>query len=75
MHPNVVGALLNSAIYLVCVFVAGLTGHHVASELALVAMGLTYLSHLAQIQQRWFGDVLVSLSIIAGVCAGLALLF
>ena len=48
MHPNVAGALLNSAIYLLCVFVAGIvTAHPFAWKEALVAMGITYLSHYA----------------------------
>jgi hypothetical protein len=50
MHPNVAGAPINSALYLFCVFVAGLvTGHTVAWQLSLAAMGVAFISHVAQI--------------------------
>jgi hypothetical protein len=44
------GALLNSALYLVAVFAAGMaTRNPAAWMLAIAAMGVTYLSHLAAI--------------------------
>jgi hypothetical protein len=46
----VAGALLNSALYLVAVFAAGMaTRNPAAWMLAIAAMGVTYLSHLAAI--------------------------
>lgn len=79
MHPNVAGALVNSALYLVCVFVAGLvTGHPAAWKLALVAMGVTYLSHYAQLipgVPRASCIAIVALSIFIGMSAGVNLLF
>jgi hypothetical protein len=78
MHPNIIGALINSALYLACVFIAGIvTAHPLAWKLALVAMGMTYLSHYAQLTTlaEIVAIVLVSLSIAFGLFAGLALLF
>lgn len=84
MHPNIVGALVNSAIYLLCVFVAGLvTGHPAAWKLALIAMGVTYLSHIismhalctAKTLLRDIATATVVTSIAVGTTAGILLLF
>ena len=79
MHPNVAGALVNSAIYLLCVFVAGIvTGHPMAWKQALAAMGITYASHVAQLIPGFSRDVSIGLvlaSIVVGMVAGLNLLF
>jgi hypothetical protein len=43
------GALVNSALYLGSVFVAGIvTGNRLAWTLAIAAMGVTYLSYIVQ---------------------------
>ena len=76
MHPNIVGALINSAIYLLCVFVAGImTAHPIAWELALLAMGAAFFSHIAQIAARQGTEYLVAASWLCGAAAGLTLLF
>lgn len=84
MHPNYVGALLNSAIYLACVFFAGIVvGDPLAWKLALAAMGVTYLSHVAGMRAavlqsgRWItvSNAVVIASIAIGIAAGVALLF
>ena len=79
MHPNIVGALVNSALYLACVFIAGLvTAHQIAWKFALITMGVTYLSHYAQLIPRVPRQVsvaLVGISIVLGLAAGLSLLF
>lgn len=79
------GALLNSALYLVCVFVAALLWHaDVAAKVAIVALGVTYLSHLCVVIYEFdrtransyrIATAFVWLSIIAGTGAGLLLLF
>lgn len=79
MNPNIIGALINSALYLLCVFVAGIvTGHPVAWKLALVALGVTYISHIAQIgplvSRDWCMGIVV-LSVALGATAGVDLLF
>lgn len=71
------GVLINSALYLNGVFVAGLVeGNLWAWKLALAAFGVTYLSYLAQFIRE--GSILavgaVWLSIALGAAAGLALL-
>jgi succinate dehydrogenase hydrophobic anchor subunit len=87
MHPNIIGALLNSALYLLCVFVAGIvTGHPIAWKLALIAMGVTYVSHIVGMrvanmeyaerdQVRPLTSAIVWLSILLGAAAGVDLLF
>lgn len=85
MSPVVVGAIVNSALYLVCAFAAGLTfGPRIAWQLALAAMGVTYLSYIAQMRPlfiegspmaRTLASTLVCLSIVLGATAGIALLF
>lgn len=85
MNYAFVGAMLNSALYLVAVFAAGqVHGNVWAWKSAIAAMGVTYLSYLAQC--AWQADqgnvvlhkvsnAFVWLSIALGVAAGLALLF
>ena len=84
MHPNFAGALLNAALYLLCVFVAGLvTAHPVASKAAVAAMGITYVAHVLHYMAAQGQDpdhvrlanYIVVLSVIAGAVAGFALLF
>jgi len=84
MHPNFVGALIHSALYQVGVFVAGIvTGHHLAWNLALAAMGVTYISHALGFVAFDTGsrrlmagaNAVVWLSIAFGAAAGIALLF
>lgn len=80
MPQMVVGAIVNSAIYLVAVFYAGLTyGHPYAWKFAIAAMGVTYLSYLVQIPGReaapTIAAILVVASILLGAAAGIALLF
>lgn len=74
-----IGCLLNSALFLTCVFVTGLvTGHVVARDLAIAAMGVTYLSYMAQLrpgQTDNISIVAVALSVVLGAASGLALLF
>ncbi len=49
VSPAYIGAMVNSAIYLASVFTAGLVmQNHWAWRAAIVAMGVTYLSYLAQ---------------------------
>lgn len=83
MHPNYVGALLNSAIYLACVFFAGIVvGDPLAWKLALAAMGVTYLSHILQLPAPSGRHLPMSImflaviaSVVLGIAAGVALLF
>lgn len=78
-----IGVLLNSALYLVGAFAAGLLTHNgYAWKFALVASACTYLCYLFQATAlsrimsvpRWLSEVAVGLSIIFGAVAGLALL-
>jgi ABC-type multidrug transport system permease subunit len=73
----VAGVLINSAIYFLTVFVAGIwMGNILAVKVCIAAVGITYLSYLAQALDApppiTIG--LVALSIIAGAGAGLLLL-
>lgn len=88
MHPAIVGALINSALYLLCVFVAGLvTGHPLAWKAAVTAMGLAYLGYVTALlaagsakalaaQVRWLAvsNAIVSASMSIGALAGILLL-
>jgi len=83
MNVFAVGVMVNSALYLIAVFVAGiLTAHVGAWRLAIVAFGITYLSYLlgynnALYRLRSIGvwqAIAAGLSIIVGLLAGLALL-
>lgn len=77
MHPNIVGALINSALYIVMVFVAGLvTGHPLAWKYAVACAGIAFFSHVtAIIQYKITSQYLVFVSWGVGALAGIALLF
>lgn len=76
---GIIGTMVNSALYLLCVFVAGLvTGHVWAWKFAVAAMGVTYLSHfLASAGGEYMkrAPYFVVASIALGAAAGLLLLF
>ena len=85
MNPAIIGALINSALYLVCVFVAGLvTGHPWASRLAIVSIAVTFCTYVLQVHQQTMKAqldvvadlviVLVLLSWLFGASAGIVLL-
>lgn len=79
-----VGLIVNSALYLGAVFVAGLMLEKpLAWQGAIIAMGMTYVSYFVQIMPPGApvspalraGQVLfVACSILAGIAAGIALL-
>jgi hypothetical protein len=84
MHPNFAGALINSALYLVAVFVAALTsGNQFALRSAIATVGITYIAHVLQFtaaQTQSPGMLTAAnsvtwLSILFGLMAGLSLLF
>jgi hypothetical protein len=83
MHPNIIGALINSSLYLACVFIAGIvTAHPIAWKFALITMGVTYLQHTIGIVAAYeFGAwqtvsiALLWLTIALGAVSGLSLLF
>lgn len=75
------GILLNSALYLVAVFAAGIVTHNpVAWKIAIAAMGFASLGYVTQYHQfsEWyFAKAMGPLSwgsIVLGVAAGIALL-
>lgn len=77
MDHRILGALLNSALYLGFVAWVGImTGHHNATYCAIAAMGVTYLSYIQQIAvpgNRWNNPV-VGVSVAFGVLSGVLLL-
>jgi hypothetical protein len=79
MHPNVAGALVNSALYLTGVFVAGLvTAHPDAWKGALAAAGLAFFSHVAQLapgMPRAAVLATIAASWVLGAAAGMLVLF
>lgn len=84
MTVPLTGALLNSALYLVSVMIAGLfTQSFWATKCAIAAMGLTYLSYLTRATWEMrrtealmaAGSLLTWLSITVGTGAGILLLF
>jgi hypothetical protein len=81
MHPNIVGALINSALYMLCAFAAGLvTNHPLAWKLALAAMGVAFFTHLISMlrDSRLAINVAECLAVISwllGAASGIALLF
>jgi hypothetical protein len=84
MHPNFAGALINSALYLVAVFVAAvMSGNRFAWQSAIATMGITYIAHVlqftaAQTQSPGIltvANVVTWLSILFGLMAGVSLLF
>ena len=74
----VVHGFINSALYIVGVFVAGLVwDHHAAVIGSLVTAALCYLAALVQLSvptDRQTATLLVGLSIFAGALSGLGLL-
>lgn len=82
VSPAYIGAMVNSAIYLASVFTAGLVTHnHWAWQAAIVAMGVTYLSYIANLEAAWeripiaISHAITVISIILGTFAGLMLLY
>lgn len=76
------GVLLNSALYLIMCFVAGiLTGNPMAWKLAVASVGLCYVSYMGQyfsgLDELYarIGQTAVACSIVSGVCSGIALLW
>lgn len=73
-----IAILLNSALYLAGVFIAGIvTSHHVAWQMALITMGVCYISPMMQLalpEQRAANFIFILLSIALGIAAGVALL-
>ena len=78
MDHRIIGAQLNSALYLAFVAWAGITtGHQVAAYVAIAAMGVTYLTYLYQLSaapSTTFGNLYVWLSVALGIAAGILLL-
>mgnify|MGYP001567221041 CR=1 FL=1 len=75
MPPVVVGILLNSALYLSwCAYIGLARENKWAWALALLAMGLTYISYSLQYHGNRLATPAVVASIAAGVAAGAALL-
>lgn len=77
MSPLSVGLILNSALYLVCIFVAALVrGDRLAMYAAIVTMGICYLSYAAQIMvpdnKRINGSLFIA-SVVSGLAAGVYL--
>lgn len=71
----IIGAYVNSALYFTLVFVAALWAHNVRAEYVdIAAVGVTYLSFLAQAMGR-MGKTAVAVSIVLGAAAGALLLF
>jgi hypothetical protein len=78
----VIGAMVNSALYLSAVFIAGIVENNsTVMHCAIAAIGFTYLSYLVQTRitskydAAWIGgNVLTGISIALGVAAGIVLL-
>ncbi len=74
-----IALLINSALFLIAAFVAGLMlGNRVAWGAALLSCGLSYLAPMWQLimpGERWAAMGLVMLSVMFGTIAGAALLF
>ena len=83
MNLPVIGAMINSALYLVAVFIAAfIMGKDLAWKLDVAACGITYLSYVmmaaGQVREKpamMLANALVWLSIALGAAAGIALLF
>ena len=76
MDYRYLGAVVNGALYCAGVIAAGLsTWHPWAAYLAIAALGVTYLSYLVQLHVATlrFANLVVAISILLGVIAGLAL--
>lgn len=78
MDYRILGAMLNSALYLISVaFIGVVTNHLPSTYFAIAAMGFAYLSYVAQIigPDKWYvSQALVWFSIACGVVAGIKLL-
>ena len=79
MNPfAAIGGILNGALYLVCVFVAALVWQqHVTVLLAVAALGVTFLSYLAQVCGAKSSRLNIAIhlaSIGLGIAAGLSLI-
>jgi hypothetical protein len=79
MNPFIAaGVVINSALYLMGCFIAGLMQHSPAAwRTALAAMGVTYLCYLFQTfpaPPRWLVCPTVAASILLGAVSGLILL-
>jgi uncharacterized protein (DUF486 family) len=74
----IIALLINSALYLTGAFIAGLMlGNRIAWLCALTSAGLCYIGPMFQLAapaQRTYALVIVVLSIVFGVAAGVALL-
>jgi hypothetical protein len=86
MNPAIIGALINSALYLVCVFVAGLvTGHPWAWRLAIASIGVSFLVCVVELSPITTAskeltranmlNALIPISWLLGIAAGILLLF
>lgn len=76
MDYRYLGAIVNGSFYCVAVVAAGLaTWHPWATYLAIAALGVTYLSYLAQLHVATlrFSNLVVAISILLGIASGLAL--
>jgi hypothetical protein len=78
----IVGAMVNSALYLAGLLIAGfVAGNDWAWKGAIAAAGITYLSYLGNIAfinghiPEWAARLVTAASIFAGAAAGIALLF
>lgn len=87
MHPLMVGAFINSALYLMAVVLAGLVfGLHLVVLLAILSMGLAFLCYADQLRQLTLPQpvaparvriamLLHLASNLAGIAAGLILAY
>lgn len=82
MQLMAIGGIVNSALYIAGVFLAGLaTGNDVVWKAAIATAGLTYLSYLANMAllagliPEWIARASVIVSVALGASAGIALLF
>jgi hypothetical protein len=87
MHPLMVGAFINSALYLAAVVLTGLVlGLHLVVLLSILAMGLAFLCYAEQLRQltmpqpvaRWRVRAAMLLHLAsnwAGIAAGLVLAY
>jgi hypothetical protein len=70
-----VATLVASSLYMAGVFVAAIAwGNHVAAIGAVITAGLCYLSYMAQMWATDIAKPMVTVSVVAGVIAGLSLL-
>lgn len=77
MDPRILGAQLNSALFLGFVaWVGVVTAHPNATYMAIAAMGVTYLSYIIHMSglSQIIGNIVVAVSIVVGAAAGILLL-